>query len=138
MVLFMGCERVPEEVMVDCFHEEGPCVKALSEEGITVQFDIDPKPVHAMQDLTFLVTLKKGDAFMDEREVILELSMPGMYMGTNMPGLVFIGKGTYRGTGVLPRCPAGRTVWKAEVLFPYEAHGKKKIASEQFIFRVST
>jgi len=131
-----GCERGKEEAIVDCLIDEGPCVKTITGENMSVRFDIEPKPIKAMKELGFSVRITRGEKPMSEREVILDLSMPGMYMGTNHPKLVFIGDGTYKGTGILPMCPAGKTVWRATVLFPYESNGKDRIASEGFIFKV--
>jgi hypothetical protein len=109
---------------VDCAIQSGPCTGNLA--GGTTSFDITPKPVRAMQDLTFTVALfgltPTADPFID-------LGMPGMVMGPNRVLLRPVGNGTYRGTGVIVRCPSGRRTWKATVTIP----GKGAV---EFIFDV--
>lgn len=136
LVMLPGCERVKDEAPADCLIDEGPCVKTITDEKMSVQFNIEPKPVRAMEKLEFSVRITREEKPIRQRKVVLDLSMPGMYMGKNRPELVFAGDGTWKGAGVLPICPAGRTVWKAEVLFPDESNGKARIASERFVFKV--
>jgi len=78
-----------------------------------IVFDIAPKPVTAMSELTFLVTLKKNGVPLTDAAVSLDLSMPGMFMGKNRPLLSHEGQGRYRGKGVITRCASGRKIWKA-------------------------
>ena len=88
--------------------------------------DIEPKPVKAMQNLTFTVT------FTGEKPVAapyIDLGMPGMNMGKNQVILKPAGELIYRGEGVIVRCPSGRRTWKAKVTVP-------DAGSVEFVFDV--
>ena len=91
-----------------------------------VILDISPKPVKAMQDLTFTVTLTGEKTTADP---YIDLSMPGMHMGRNRVMLKPIGASVFRGTGIIVRCPSGSRTWKAKVTVP-------EIGSVEFIFDV--
>jgi hypothetical protein len=110
---------------VECDVNSGPCIAALS--GGTVSLDIYPKPVKAMQDLTFTVTLSGGEA---AAKPYIDLGMPGMNMGRNRVILKPVGESVFRGNGVIVRCPSGRRTWKAVVVVP--ARG-----SAEFVFDVT-
>jgi hypothetical protein len=112
------------ETRVVCNVHEGPCSATLS--GAEVILDIGPKPVRAMQDLTFVVTLPEGTA---AASLQLDLGMPGMQMGRNRVILKPEGKSVFRGNGVIVRCPSGRRTWKANLMVP----GKGEV---EFIFDV--
>lgn len=137
ILLIFGCKRTQTAAPVDCLINEGSCAKKADGSDITVQIDMEPKPVRTMKELFFTVRISRGENPISEREVILVLTMPGMYMGKNNPKLSFVGDGTFRGTGILPRCPAGKHIWSAEVLFPYESDGKDSIASAEFTYEVT-
>jgi hypothetical protein len=109
----------------DCDIQEGPCV---SESGsLRIVFDALPKPVRSMQELTFHV---ETEGLRDRPEtLLLDLSMPGMRMGPNRVELRRAGDGSYEGKGVIVKCPSGRKLWKATVLF-----GDEQIA--EFTFTV--
>lgn len=47
---------------------------------------------------------------------MINLMMPGMQMGLNRIELVRGDDGSYSGMGVLPRCPTGGRLWRAEVM----------------------
>ena len=117
-----GAERGPE--WVDCEVNAGPCRASLKD--IQVTLDVEPKPVKAMEDLTFTVRFsgKKivGDPYID-------LGMPGMNMGRNRVFLKPIGESVYQGRGVIVRCPSGRRSWKAAVIIP-------QVGSVEFVFDV--
>lgn len=99
--------------LINCDIQNRPCSLNLS--GVTMTLDITPRPVRAMEDLTFRLTLAedlKGEA------PFIDLGMPGMNMGKNRIPLTRIEKGVYEGKGVIVRCPSGRTIWKALVTAP--------------------
>ena len=102
-----------ETSRVGCDVHKGPCSATLS--GAEVILEINPKPVRAMQDLTFIVTLTEGTA---ATSLILDLGMPGMKMGRNRVILKPAGKSVFSGNGVIVRCPSGRRTWKASLLVP--------------------
>lgn len=109
---------------VECDVHAGPCSAHIS--GTKVSLDIEPKPVKAMQDLTFTVT------FAGEKPVAapyIDLGMVGMNMGRNRVILKPAGESLYRGGGVIVRCPSGRRTWKAEVTVP-------DVGSVEFVFDV--
>jgi len=91
-----SAERKPERV--DCDVHAGPCSASLKD--IQVTLDIKPKPVKAMEDLTFTVR------FAGEKSVAapyIDLGMPGMNMGRNRVALKRIGESLYQGRGVIVR-----------------------------------
>ena len=109
---------------VNCDVHAGPCSATLM--GNKVSLDIGPKPVKAMQDLTFTLALAnetKVDA------PYIDLGMDGMNMGKNRVILRPFGGSVFQGKGVIVRCPSGRRTWKARVTVP-------KIGSVEFIFDV--
>jgi hypothetical protein len=88
--------------------------------------NIQPKPVKAMQDLTFTLT------FSGEKPAVnpyIDLGMPGMDMGKNRVILKPAGDSVFQGVGVIVRCRSGRRTWKATVTVP-------SIGAVEFIFDV--
>ncbi len=113
-----------ESPRIECDVHTGPCRAHISETRVSM--DIEPKPVKAMQDLTFTVT------FAGEKPVAapyIDLGMPGMNMGRNRVILKPAGELIYRGEGVIVRCPSGRRTWKAKVTVP-------DAGSVEFVFDV--
>ena len=110
--------------MINCDVNHGTCTQKLQDADITL--DISPKPVKAMTDLKFTITLtgKQGVS-----EPFIDLGMPGMKMGPNRVLLKSNGKGVYSGTGTIVRCPSGKKIWKATVTVP-------DMGSAEFIFDV--
>ena len=113
LILSLSCTR-RDRAAPDCFINVGPCVRFV--EGLTVTLDISPRPVRAMQDLAFSVQLKHGSQVVRDGEVAVDLTMEGMKMGENRVRLRRGEDGTYRGRGVIVRCPSGQTLWKASVI----------------------
>jgi hypothetical protein len=113
----------PEDT-VNCSIQEGPCTRHLA--GRTVTLDILPKPVRAMKDLRFRVTLSG-----DQRAAALyiELGMPGMDMGPNRVELLQISDNVFEGQGIIVRCASGRRTWKATVTLP-------EVGKVDFVFDV--
>ncbi len=110
--------------MINCDVHHGTCTQKLQDTDITL--DISPKPVKAMTDLKFTITLTgKQGVF----EPFIDLGMPGMKMGPNRVLLKSNGKGVYSGTGTIVRCPSGKRIWKATVTVPDKG-------SVEFIFDV--
>jgi hypothetical protein len=106
-----GSERhYPEP---DCMINAGPCVKTV--DGLTVVFDIAPKPLKTMRSLLFRTTILNKDKPVVDAIVSTDLSMPGMFMGQNIVGLSHLRDGIYEGKGVIIRCPSGKKVWRASV-----------------------
>jgi hypothetical protein len=101
--------------MINCDLHKGACVRSLSE--TVVILEVTPKPVKAMQDLSFRVTLT-GKLPATPKAPYIDLSMPGMQMGPNRVPLKSAGNDTYEGRGVIVRCPSGRRIWQASVIIP--------------------
>ncbi len=97
----------------NCDMDKGPCSGKTGDGEITL--DITPKPVKAMEALIFTVVLKDIG---NQKKLLLDLGMPGMYMGRNRIILKKNGAGKYTGKGVIPRCPSGRRLWRATVDIP--------------------
>jgi hypothetical protein len=90
----------------------GPCTKQSA--GRNVTLEISPKPVRHMTPLTFTVTIIPSNALTST--ILLDLSMPGMYMGKNQVELKRKNDGTWEGKGLIVRCMSGRKQWQATVL----------------------
>jgi hypothetical protein len=98
---------------VNCDVHHGPCSQKLQETEVLL--DISPKPVKAMVDLKFTITLTGEQG---ASEPFIDLGMPGMKMGPNRVFLKSQGKGVYTGTGIIVRCPSGKRIWNAKVTVP--------------------
>ncbi|MFC1516509.1 hypothetical protein ACFL7E_07080 [Thermodesulfobacteriota bacterium] len=110
--------------IVNCDIQQNPCKQKLAD--TTVVLDINPKPVRAMTDLEFTITLSGKQPV---KPPYIDLGMPGMKMGPNRVSLKPAGKDVFEGTGVIVRCPSGKRVWKAVVTLP-------DMGSVEFVFDV--
>lgn len=115
-----------------CNIQLGSCT-TRTPEGMVVEFDIQPKPVTAMSQLTFIVKLSKDRVPVTDAAVQVDLTMPGMFMGTTRPKLDHIGKGRYEGRSLLVQCASGRKTWQADVMIGQGA--QTSIAGFQFEVR---
>ncbi len=115
---------------VACDIQTGPC-RQTTHDGIALEFDILPKPVSAMRELIFRITLKNRAGPVTNASVTIDLSMPGMYMGNNKITLT-PRDGVYEGTGIIVRCPSGKKTWQADVAI--RSSGKSAVTG--FIFEV--
>ena len=101
--------------MINCDLHQGTCTQRLV--GYTVTLAVTPRPVKAMQDLLFQVSLS-GKLPPNTKLPYIDLGMPGMNMGPNRVQLKSTGNATYVGRGVIVRCPSGRRTWQATVTIP--------------------
>ena len=83
---------------VNCDVHKGPCTADLA--GKRVSLDISPKPVKAMRDLTFILSLAGEKPTTDP---YIDLSMPGMNMGRNRVILRSKSGPEFQGTGTIVR-----------------------------------
>jgi hypothetical protein len=97
----------------DCSIDQGLCSRTAGMREVI--FDITPKPVKTMKELTFTVRAVGKNS---SPTVLLDLSMPGMYMGRNEVILKKTPAGSYSGKGIIPRCPSGKKLWRAELTIP--------------------
>jgi hypothetical protein len=116
---------------ITCDIQSGSCLKETGD-GMTVEFDIQPKPVVALSELTFIVNLTRGGMPVTDASVVLDLSMPGMFMGKNQPILKHAKNGRYEGKGIITRCPSGKKMWKAEITVKQA----RKTTIVDFVFEV--
>lgn len=93
---------------------DGPCSKQAN--GHQVTLEILPRPVRAMQPLLFRVSIEPADNL--PSVLMLDFTMPGMFMGKNQMRLVRTAPGLWEGRGVIVRCMSGRTLWQIMVLLP--------------------
>lgn len=106
------------EDVTACEITRGPCRKIIDD--VEIVLDITPKPVKTMENLAFTANLEGKGEF---KQLLLDLEMPGMFMGKNV--VILKGKeGLYMGKGIIPRCPAGEKLWRATLNVP----GKGKVA----------
>ena len=96
---------------VDCAISAGPCTSGTGD--ATVILEIGPRPVRSMADLVFVVS---GPAAATSGATgLVDLTMPGMYMGKNEVQLAPDGAGHLTGKGVMVRCPSGHLTWAAAI-----------------------
>jgi len=104
---------------INCQAHEGSCKLPLGKETITLE--ITPRPVTAMQESFFNVTITGNQP---EKAPYLDLGMPAMKMGPNRVMLKSDGNGSYTGKGVIVRCKSGRRTWFANVVIPGAGEAK--------------
>jgi len=114
----------------NCMINAGPCIKTV--DGLTVAFEVTPKPLKAMRSLLFRTTISNQGSPVADASVSIDLSMPGMFMGQNVIGLTRLRDGIYEGKGVIIRCPSGKKIWRASVAI--QRAGKESVAN--YIFEV--
>lgn len=119
-----GADKYRE--MINCEASKSSCRQHL--QNIDVILEVVPKPVKAMEELLFRITLA-GDIPKSVSAPYIDLGMPGMNMGPNRVKLKSAGKNTFEGKGIIVRCPSGRTIWQATVTVP-------DIVKAKFIFDV--
>ena len=105
--------------IINCQAHAGACSLPLG--SGTVSLEITPRPVTAMQDSEFTVTLSGTPS---SKAPYLDLGMPAMKMGPNRVLLKPAGNGTYTGKGVIVRCKSGRRTWFANVVVPGAGEAK--------------
>jgi hypothetical protein len=113
LALLLCAPSVFAESTADCnaIHN-GPCTKQAA--GRTVTLEINPRPVRHMTDLTFTVTVTPCASM--PSALMLDLSMPGMYMGKNLVVLKRKSTCTWEGNGLIVKCMSGRKLWQATIL----------------------
>ncbi len=112
--------------LINCDIHLTACAQTLSNSTIT--FEVTPKPVKAMHDLQFKVSIIDTSSAPATAPHI-DLGMLGMNMGPNRVDLKPIGEGLYEGRGVIVRCPSGGKIWRATVTIP-------DLGQAEFIFDV--
>lgn len=128
----LACSDDSEKERADCDIQSGPCVR-MTGPRTEITLDITPRPVKAMAELLFTVTVRKDGKPVSGADVTLDLTMPGMAMGENKPRLSSASSGRYTGKGVVVRCPSGIKIWKAQVTI----HAKQDTETASFIFEVN-
>jgi hypothetical protein len=114
-----------------CDLQQSSCTQTTAE-GVTIEFDMQPKPVTALSDLKVIVRLSQSGAPLTDATVSLDLSMPGMFMGTNRPVMQHVQAGRYEGKAVITRCPSGRKTWNAHIAVA----GQNRAGAADFVFEV--
>lgn len=77
--------------------------------------DLSPRPVRVMKEIQFTLQLNSFD-FQPE-EILLDLTMPEMYMGENQVKLIPVKENQYVGKGIFPECSSGFKRWNIEIIF---------------------
>lgn len=101
--------------MINCDLHAGPCIQSFSENTVTLE--VTPRPIKALQNLSFKVTLT-GKQSKSPKTPYIDLGMPGMNMGPNRVQLKSAGSNSYEGRGIIVKCPSGRRTWQATVTIP--------------------
>jgi len=96
----------------------GGDLKGIKEEqaGNQVALQIGPEPLKTMKVLSFKVNLSGYD---EPPKILIDLSMPGMFMGINRFYLKRKAPGLYQGQRIIPTCPTGKTQWLAKVIIDH-------------------
>ncbi len=102
-----------DDSLINCDAHNSVCSQTLN--GVTVSLEIAPRPVKAMRDLVFKVSLSGSPP---AQSPYIDLGMPAMKMGPNRVELKDSGTGTFEGRGVIVRCKSGRRTWFANVTIP--------------------
>ena len=116
LILFCTLSIPPalaDDSLINCDAHNGACSQTI--DGLTVSLEISPRPVKAMQDLVFKVSISGNPP---AKSPYIDLGMPAMKMGPNRVELNENGTGTYEGRGVIVRCKSGRRTWFANVTIP--------------------
>jgi hypothetical protein len=121
----LGAE--PAKSIKNCNIQQGACESLVA--GTKVTLDISPKPVRAMRDLTFRVTVADSGSGEITAMPYLDLNMPAMDMGANRVLLNKSGRGVFEGRGVIVRCMSGKRTWRARITVP-------GIGTADFVFDV--
>ena len=98
---------------INCDPHIGTCTQTIGDVAVTME--ISPKPVKAMEDLLFNVTLSGPES---ASAAHIDLGMPAMKMGPNRVMLKSTGPGKFEGRGVIVRCKSGHRTWFAIVTVP--------------------
>jgi hypothetical protein len=98
---------------INCDVHKGVCSQSLGNH--TISLEITPRPVKAMQDLVFKVSISGNPPSISP---YIDLGMPAMKMGPNRVLLKPADQGHYEGKGVIVRCKSGRRTWFANVIIP--------------------
>lgn len=136
ILLTFGCSRTHDAAGTDCSIDKDPCVKTIMPGNITAAFDIRPKPVKMMSGLFFSLFIRKGDSPLADADVVLSLTMPGMYMGEHRVVMSHKGGGRYEGSSVIPRCPSGKRIWKAQFVIKELSTGSSGAVNAEYTFEV--
>ena len=123
-LFILSCSRSEDTDL--CDFQKGPCIKRINHEEVSL--DIEPRPLQAFKETEF--TVKINNPRESPEKLILELTMPGMFMGKNQVVLKKTGYNTYSGRSIIPRCPSGKTLWQADIGIPYR--GEIKTVSFRF------
>jgi hypothetical protein len=136
MLLIQGCSSEHDAPGTDCRIGKGPCVKTIMPGEITAVFAIRPKPVKMMSALFFDLSLREGDMPIADADVLLHLTMPGMYMGEHKVVMIHKGGGHYEGSGIIPRCRSGKRIWKASFIINNTSTDPPGIVNAEYTFEV--
>ncbi|MCS7149612.1 MAG: hypothetical protein N2Z40_03230 [Caldimicrobium sp.] len=110
LLLFVGfSQRALVAKETECDLQKSACEVFFGKHKII--FDLKPKPVRAMQELTIEIQI---DPPLQAEELLVDFTMPEMYMGENKAKVKKILAAQYEGKIILPRCK--KTLWQAEVI----------------------
>lgn len=100
---------------INCNLHDGACTQRIEDTDVTLE--VTPRPVEAMQNLIFKVTLS-GMGGTPSNPPTIDLNMPKMRMGKNRVKMEAIEPSVYEGKGVIVKCASGHRVWRATVMVP--------------------
>ena len=98
---------------INCDPHTGSCIQTIGD--VTVEMEISPRPVKALEDLLFKISLSGSES---AKATQIDLGMPAMKMGPNRVMLKSTGPGKFEGRGVIVKCKSGHLTWYAIVSIP--------------------
>lgn len=107
-----ACKKTKPKAPPICDVNTTTCSSTL-QDGTTVRFAVQPRPVRSMALLTYEVEVTGGPA--GATAVSLDFKMPAMYMGENKVALKASEAGPFVGTGTIVKCPSGDRLWDVAV-----------------------
>jgi hypothetical protein len=119
-VLVVQCERRKDLFATNSRPALSPEQNGVFTPNDRVGLTITPQPLRAMQPLYFQVNLRDDG---EPGSVMIDLSMPDMYMGLNQITMKKSIPGVYKGTGIIPICPTGLKLWQASVIIDNQVAG---------------
>jgi nitrogen fixation protein FixH len=99
---------------------------AADADGVRVVLELSPHPPVPLKEIGAVVQLSRGGVPLAGAEVVVLLSMTGMFMGENRIPLRAEADGRYAGKGALLRCTSGRRDWLAEVVVRLPGGGEAR------------
>ncbi|MCS7204654.1 MAG: hypothetical protein NZ853_03055 [Leptospiraceae bacterium] len=78
------------------------------------KLNLSPKPVYTMKEIQFQLEFTKSN--IHQPEILLDLTMPAMYMGENKVIMKKVSDNLFEGKGIFPECTSDDRRWNIKIL----------------------